>query len=273
MPFTLIQGTFQPDTGRPDGDTVRFAPNNPMLVFLLNRRGRPPRINEDNGTISLRYEGIDAMETGARTPESSNATEKNLDLLGITDTVRQTRGYVLSNQLDPNGRPIAFVFTGDPEMGEADGDSIFLTPERMKNSVNYELIENGNAYPLFYDTLFFDLRQELTDAVKTARTAAKGIWSSDRTTEGVTWNGASSLDDLPPIFPKLWRRLQGYTQDRDYKADSNTLDRFIDYLQFKRSERVLVIEPGRFTGFDNVVEVNGDTVKLLNRPEELVFMS
>ncbi len=61
MPFTLIQGTFKPDPGRPDGDTVRFAPNNPMLLYVLERRGRLPRINQNNGTISLRYEGIDAI--------------------------------------------------------------------------------------------------------------------------------------------------------------------------------------------------------------------
>ena len=36
MPFTLIQGTFQPDTGRPDGDTVSFAPDDSALVFILN---------------------------------------------------------------------------------------------------------------------------------------------------------------------------------------------------------------------------------------------
>ena len=270
MPFTLIQGTFKPDTGRPDGDTVRFAPDNPMLVFLLNRRGRPPRINQDNGTISLRYEGIDAMEKGARTPESDNATEKNLDLLGITETVRETEGYILSNQLDPNGRPIAFVFTGKPE--EADGDSLFLTPERMKASLNYKLIENGNAYPLYYDTLFYDLHQELTDAVKAAR-EAKGVWQDDATTEGVVWKDADSLDNLPPIFPKLWRRLQEYTQDPDFKADAESLDNFIDYLQIKRLERVLIIDSTRFTGFDDVIDVDGNNLKLLSQPEELVFMS
>lgn len=273
MPFTLIQGTFKPDTGRPDGDTVRFAPQDEMLVFLLSRRGRPPRINQENGTISLRYEGIDAMEKGARTPESSNATAQNLDLLGITDTVRETEGYILSNQLDPNGRPIAFIFTGEPENGEANGDSIFLTSERMRTSLNYQLIANGNAYPLYYDTLFFDLRQELTEAVVAAREAKQGIWQDDASTEGFVWQGANSLDSLPPIFPKLWRRLQGYTQNRDFREDSTTLNEFIDYLQVARSERVLVIDQGRFTGFDDVIEVDGNRIKLLYQPEELIFMS
>ncbi|WP_319421738.1 hypothetical protein [Pleurocapsa sp. FMAR1] len=143
----------------------------------------------------------------------------------------------------------------------------------MKTSLNYQLIENGNVYPLYYDTLFFDLRQEFTDAVLAAREARKGIWKNDVTTEGATWDGANSLGAIPPLFPKLWRRLQGYTQDRDYREDSETLDRFIEYLQTKRSERVLVSDRGRFTGFDNVVEVDGDTIKLLYRPEELIFMS
>ena len=273
MPFTLIQGTFKPDTGRPDGDTVRFAPDDSMLVFLLNQRGRPPKINRSNGTISLRYESIDAMEKSARTPESSDATDKNLELLGITSAVRETRGYILSNQLGPHGRPISFIFTGEPEDGETDGDSIFLTAERMKASLNYQLIENGNAYPLFYDTLFFDLRQEITNAVQTARAAKKGIWKDDASTDGVTWGGASSLDTLPPLFPKLWRRLEGYTQDRDFRDDSETLDEFINYLDSKRSERVLIISEGRFTGFDDVVEVSGNTIKLLFQPEDLVFRS
>ena len=150
---------------------------------------------------------------------------------------------------------------------------MFLTPERMKASLNYQLIENGNAYPLYYDTLFYDLRQELTDAVKAAREAKRGVWQNDATTTGITWKGADSLDDLPPIFPKLWRRLQGYTQDRDFKADARSLDNFIDYLQIKRSERVLIVESVRFTGFDDVIDVDDNNLKLLFQPEELVFIS
>jgi hypothetical protein len=273
MPFTLIQGTFKPDTGTPDGDTVRFSPDNSLLVFVLTQQGRKPNINPDNGTIALRYEAIDTMEKNARVPESSDATAKNLELLGITNSDRETRGYILADRVDPNGRAISFVFAGDPEDGEADGDSIFLTKERMKSSLNYQLIANGNAYPLFYDTLFFELRQEMTDIAQIARDSNKEIWQDDATTKGFDWAGASSLKTIPPIFPKLWRRLEGYTQDRDFRDDSATLDRFIDYLKIKRSDRLLILPLGRFTGFDNILEVSSNNIKLLYQPEELVFMS
>jgi len=82
MPFLLIKGTFRPATGVPDGDTVRFAADNIDLLFRLEQRGRPPRLNAGNGTIALRYEGIDAMERDARHPESSDATADNLSFLG-----------------------------------------------------------------------------------------------------------------------------------------------------------------------------------------------
>jgi|GEM_PF-2891694 len=49
MPFTLLQGVFKPDAGVPDGDTVRFAPDNPDLLLALPRRGRSPHINTDSG--------------------------------------------------------------------------------------------------------------------------------------------------------------------------------------------------------------------------------
>jgi endonuclease YncB( thermonuclease family) len=273
MSFTLIPGTFKPDTGIPDGDTVRFAPDNSMLLFTLNRQGRPPRFNQDNQTVSLRYEGIDALEKQARTPESSDATAQNLALLGITDTVRETRGYILSNQIDPNGRAIAFIFTEELDDGETEGDSFFLKPNRLKKSLNYQLIEEGNAYPLFYDTLFFDLRQEFTDAVQAAKKANKGIWQDDATTQGITWKGSKSLKTIPPIFPKLWRRLDGYTKDLDFQANSATLDNFLSYLDFKKPERVLIISESRFTGFDNLVEIEDNRLRLLYSPEDLVFMS
>ncbi len=164
MPFTLLKGTFKPAAGRPDGDSVRFAPNDPSPLFSLPRRGRRPRVNQNNGTVQLRFEGIDSMEKDAKEPFASDATNKNFELLGLTSPTDEADGYILANQIDPHGRPICFVFSGSAE--EKDGESVFLTAERMKESVNYKLIEAGAAYPLFYDTLFTDLRSGLATATK-----------------------------------------------------------------------------------------------------------
>ena len=74
MPFTLIKGEFVPEAGRPDGDSIRFRPDDPTPLFMLKRRGRAPKVNANNGTIQLRFEGIDTMESKAAKPFSSDAT-------------------------------------------------------------------------------------------------------------------------------------------------------------------------------------------------------
>ena len=265
-----MKGTFKPAAGRPDGDSVRFAPKDPSPLFSLPRRGRRPRVNQNNGTVQLRFEGIDSMEKDAKEPFASDATNKNFELLGLTSPTDEADGYILANQIGPKGRPICFVFSGSAE--EEDGESVFLTVERMKESVNYKLIEAGAAYPLFYDTLFTDLRSELATATKNARTAEIGFWPNDKTNIGVIWTGAASLPNLDPIFPKLWRRLEKYTQNRDFRDESDTLDAFIDFLEANR-DRLIIISESRPTDLDNIIEVDAATVRLPILPEDILFLS
>ncbi len=270
MPFTLIKGNFVPNAGFPDGDSVRFRPDDASPLFALPRKGRPPRVNANNGTIQLRYEGIDTLEKDAIEPHASNATAMNLEMIGFADGEDEPAGYILANQIGPNGRPICFVYAGAAD--EDDGSRVFLDEAGMEESVNFKLLEAGAAYPLFYDTLFGDLRSAMAEAAATARKARRGLWPHDETKSGVTWGGADSLDDLPPIFPKLWRRLEKYTQNRDFRDESDELDDFIDYLQAVR-DRLFVLSDGRFTDLDNIVEVDGDVVRLPFCPEDLVFVS
>jgi endonuclease YncB( thermonuclease family) len=270
MPFTLIKGEFVPEAGRPDGDSMRFRPDDPTPLFMLKRRGRAPKINENNGTIQLRFEGIDTMESKAAQPFSSNATKSNLELCGVSDGVGTARGYILSNQIGPNGRPIAFVYLGDP--AEPDGANVFLDSDRMKESVNYQQLERGHAFPLFYDTLFGDLRKTLAEQVGVARAAAQNVWTSDVTNVGATYSGPNSLATMPPFFPKLWRRLDTYSRDSDI-ADRNSLSEFRDYLESLREERVFIASESRATGFDDVIQIDGNTVKMMCLPEDLIVMS
>lgn len=270
MPFTLIKGEFVPGAGRPDGDSMRFRPEDPTPLFWLKRRGVAPRINARNGTIQLRFEGIDTMESKAAAPYSSDATDSNLQLCGVPDGTGTASGYILSNQIGPNGRPIAFVFAG--ETSQQNGASVFLDADGMRDSVNYRQIERSHAYPLFYDTLYADLRTALSLSVGKAREAGQGIWSADGSNSGVIYSGPASLETMPPVFPKLWRRLEKYSRDDDV-SDNRNLSDFFEYLDSLRDERVFIVSEARATGFDNVIKIEGNRIKLTHAPEDLVVVS
>lgn len=270
MPFKLIKGEFVPEAGRPDGDSMRFRPDDPSPLFQLQRRGRAPRINPQNGTIQLRFEGIDTMESRAAAPFSSDATTSNLELCGVADGTGTAPGYILTNQIGPNGRPISFIYAGDTS--EQDGEDVFLDVDRMKESVNFQQLTTGHAYPLFYDTLFFDLRNSMAAETASARTAGNNVWAADETNTGATYSGQDSLETMPPLFPKLWRRLETYSRNRDV-LDPNSLNEFMDYIRSLREERVVIVSQMRTTGFDDVIEVDRDTIKMSVLPEDLIVVS
>ena len=270
MPYKVLKGTFKPAAGFPDGDSVRFAPDDPTPLFTLPRKGRLPRINSRNKTIQLRYEGVDSLEKQAKEPFASDATKKNLELIGITRPTDEVRGYILANQIGPNGRPISFVYAG--EAHEEDGSEVFLEVDRMKESINYRIIVAATAYPLYYDTLYNDLRDEITSAAIEAEKSGLGFWSRDMTEKGVEWDGAKSLPRLEPIFPKLWRRLEKYTQEKDFRDESDTLEAFKDYLETEK-DGLMILSESRFTDLDSIVEVEGDIVRLPYKSYDLVFFS
>ena len=123
MLYRLIKGTFKPEIGDLDGDSVRFAPENRDLISDIPRRRDPPYVRRSDGTINLRYEGIDALEKRqdltkkmAKEQErrrfAKEAKNKNFKLLGTPDGKGEASGYILTKLIDGYGRPIVFAFTG-----------------------------------------------------------------------------------------------------------------------------------------------------------------
>jgi hypothetical protein len=175
-------------------------------------------------------------------------------------------GYILSNHSDRNGRPVCFVFTGDSS--DPDGTSVFLEPDSLKQSVNYQLLAEGLVYPLFYQTLYKELRDEMTAVVKAARQADKGIWAKDASSKGVTIKPPVNLAELPPIFPKLWRRLESF-----YGRPSNktkTVQEFVKSLA-QSSDRLFTVPDQRSIKFSTAIEVSKDKLKLVYKPEDMIF--
>lgn len=266
MPFTVIKGTLRPDLGRPDGDSMRFVPDDATPIFKLRRRGRAPKINGSNGSIQLRYEGIDTMESSALQPYSSDATTANVSEAASDGG----RGYICSNQLGPNGRPIAFVFTGETDW-EDGRDDIFLGPDDIMESINVKQLASGHAYPLFYDTLFDDLRERCAEVSQQAKDASLAVWAADETNSGATWTG--NIDTLAPIYPKLWRRIDKFVRDDTFFDEDKPLANLTKWMEQEAFERVSVPSQGMFTGFDNLITVTDDTVKMEVEPHEVVVIS
>lgn len=267
MAFTLLTGRFSPKLGNPDGDSVKFVPDDPAPLFKLRRRGSVPKLHDTNFSIQLRYEGIDCLEKQAIKPSSSDATAANLAI--VAPNGEEGPGYICTDQLDPNGRPVCFAFTG--KSPHPDGSKVHLSPEEVSNSVNVKQLSAGHAYPLFYDTLYADLRLHLASQAKQARLAARGIWKADATTSGFEWNG--NLAEVPPIFPKLWRRIDTYRRDETFFDASQPAAGLKPYLESLKEERVLLLDDQRFTGFDDVIAVEGNTIRMLTDAENLIVIS
>jgi hypothetical protein len=276
MPFTLIRGTYHVQGYEPDGDSVRFGADNEQNwqklagTVQLNARGH----------AQLRLEGIDTLEThfkGEHQP--MGLAQKALDFLlhelGIAAAVFDplmlntveaedaTPGYIVSREAEKFGRPIAFAFAGAPP--EADGSSLFLTPARLRDSLNFKSVSEGLAYPTYYSGLFPDLRAELTTATRAARLAQREIWAVDRTNVGFAVPDLAAITDQHVILPKLFRRLV------EFLRGGGTLDRFKAFLEAK-AEEIMILSTGHFTHFDTIIDVQNGVVRMTEQPENVMFI-
>ncbi len=266
MPFILITGMFSPAFGDPDGDSVKFTPTTLDPLFKLRRQGSNPSINFTNNSVQLRYEAIDCMEKKAKPPNPLIARDFNLSILGTYAKGPQTPGYILSRSLDKRGRPICFAYPGDAPAQH--GSEFYLDAKHVAESANLKIAAAGFAYPMYYDTLFSDLRKVFDSSIVSARKDSLGVWKEDATR---LFNWTGDMGTLPPIYPKLWRRIEEYTKDSEYfdvKAPMKNLKQYIDEVD---PERVLILSEGHVTGFDNVLDTTDTTVSLRVDPTDMVF--
>jgi hypothetical protein len=133
---------------------------------------------------------------------------------------------------------------------------VYLRARLLRQSLNYRSLERGQSYPLFYDTLFADLRTVLAKAATTARQVRRGLWRSDRSRSGLVVRGQTDLEQNGVIFPKLFRRLTEYLRRED-----GDLSEFLPWLELT-SEQVLELPTTNFTHFEDVLDVYANTIRL-----------
>jgi endonuclease YncB( thermonuclease family) len=297
MPYTLIHGSFHihnpaaPRTGpEPDGDTVKFQPNNRDLVLRLPRPNRGAEFN-GSGQVSLRFEAIDALETHFSVGGDRFHQEMGLALAARDALLAQmgfgevkffadrpfkvesvehhpVPGYILSNGLDTFGRVIAFVFVSAP--AEIDGTQVFLTPDRLDASLNAFMLKNGHAWAGFYLGMPAELREPLRGLTVEARTAGRGLWATALGTPGKPADIAG-LDDLQQlaIWPKLFRRLVPYF--REDNTGFAALDAWLRADPKNRDDRLLL--PNRELGnMHDLIDAHADRIVLTHFPEDVVIV-
>jgi hypothetical protein len=71
---------------------------------------------------------------------------------------------------------------GNPPDWDNAGRGDELKADLLRESVNYKLLQEGHVYPMFYETLYKELRDEMVTATQEARAANIGIWSAERST-------------------------------------------------------------------------------------------
>ncbi|MEV0686743.1 hypothetical protein AB0I35_23015 [Nocardia sp. NPDC050378] len=286
MPFLLISGVFVAKGAAPDGDSVRFRPDDPAL---WDRVGGPHRVKRNSsGAAQLRLDGIDSLEThytprhGTRThqplPLARAAADELLAWLGFTGVVRndsetvtstdqvEVPGFILTRGADLHGRCVAFAGRGSAP--DSSGAEMFVDVALLRLTVNHHQLATGLAYPTFYRSLFPALRAEFTAVSEAAAAGSLGVWAADATTTGAAITSPSSLSDDVVVLPKLFRRLADYLELGDGDL---SLDGFPAFLA-QAADRFFIISTGHSTtGLDAITVIDGSTVRLTHPPTDLVF--
>lgn len=294
MAYKLLKGEFhifypdQPLNGpEPDGDTLKFRPDNPGTAEVLWRPGLPQPAFNEHGMINLRFEGLDALEThfAGRHQNLGAATSSRDFLLAragfgnvtfnpgrpnkIASVERHpVRGHVLSNGLDGHGRIVAFVFFSDAP--EPDGAEVFLDEARLGASYNVRSLAEGQAYPLFYLSLPISLKVRLAEIARAARASQAGLYASDASAPGATFAVSPATIGYLVIWPKLFRRLASYFGDAF--ADLSGFDAWLRRDPRNRDDRLLL--PDEYDAhMHNIIEVlSHGTMRLRADPADVVVV-
>ncbi|MCK5291243.1 MAG: hypothetical protein KAR39_04395 [Thermoplasmata archaeon] len=290
MPYTLVKGEFhlyykisRHVGSRPDGDSLWFKPNDPAK--LSNIAGRGVSFN-NGGCAQLRFETIDALELHYKGTEQNHdlavaardCTTEEAGFTGIeyapelytsvrTATPHPTKGYILTRNVDPYGRPVSFVFAGTTNQPE--DDKRWLDTKWLDESFNAALARSGNAYPAFYTGLPTDLRNRILELVAQARKTREEVWKKDSSTKGFRLSTLKKLEDLT-IWPKLFRRLVTYFKDDEFAGIAG----FDAWLRASstRDDKVWIISKGELGNMHDVIEVQQNKMLMIHRPGDLIIV-
>ncbi|HEY1367151.1 MAG TPA: thermonuclease family protein [Gaiellaceae bacterium] len=242
----------------PDGDSVRFVADNPSHYAEL-RNGHRARVTKSDGSVQLRFEGVDAPELHYGTdaqPLGEKARDQLLRWIGFTNveyatgTTRVTaaepasvRAAILSKAVERNGRPVAFVLLDADAQDLSSGEWTDIDARLIGKTLNARLLESGMAYYTVYTST--PLRSTLRSLASRARRAnqgqGRGVWRADCTHDFTLVDQASIGPEGQLVLPKLFRRCTDYLKAVDNGFDGNLAEWIVAVSATTRSENDPVV--------------------------------
>jgi endonuclease YncB( thermonuclease family) len=257
-PFQLaIRGAFLVVGKEPDGDSVRFKPDNPALLNQL-RNSRLIRSSKQDGSVQLRFEGVDAAELhygSAAQPLGSQARDNLLKWMGwktityvhqgstmVKSAQPETRpGAILSQMAEANGRPVAYVLVGAEAEGLHDGEWTEVDKAILQRTLNVRLLDTGMAYYTVYTSAPAVQSEQLRQVALAAREAGRGVWSADCSSDFKLVDQASIGPIGQLILPKLFRRCTDFLKAQAQGFRGDLADWLVSVSVGSRNENDLVV--------------------------------
>jgi endonuclease YncB( thermonuclease family) len=284
--FRFIKGAFKIIGKEPDGDSVRFIPDNAQFVRELKNSSRV-RFSSD-GSVQLRFEAIDApelhfgQEAQPLGAESRDALLKLMGFSGVQYTAAglqvsasnpsRVRGAILSTAAEANGRPVSYVLLERDTAGLKDGARISVDANILRRTMNFKMLENGMAYLTVYNTTPESHRVFLRGVSATARQARKGVWAVDKTPDFTLDNQDSIGSRGQLILPKLFRRATSYFQDRVKGKFNGSLPQWVESSSLRgQSQNDAVAVAGSDKRLSDLLGQQGRRVQFKADVLDLVF--
>jgi len=218
--FVALEGWVVVDGYQPDGDTIRFVPDD-MRAFQRLEGSHRASYGKDT-SVCVRLEGIDAPElhyAGAEQPAAKPALDALLrgihwptdvgaqaDGAARATIPRGVRVLVVTRGCDVHGRAIGYLFAGARH--DASVTAEWLTSaDGLATSVNARLVADGLVYPLSYTSQPEVHRALFRSLARRARSARAGVWARDESRSGFVLRSDASLGRYGAlVFPKVFRR-------------------------------------------------------------------
>ena len=267
----------------PDGDSLRFIPDHPKQLQIEE----PGLRQHTDGGITLRLEGIDALEThylarggigvlrqcplwADRSAQSLlnflgfNHVHRRSDERVIHCTPTATHGAIALHRQDRFGRAVCFAFRGQFHLPRT--AQLKLSVEIIKSSANYYQLQQGMAYPTFYQDNSEVMIDTLRDCARRAQQRARGFWPHDSTHHGFVLHDLQALTHAV-ILPKLYRRLVDHVSGNGGQL---SLAGFMDSLR-ARVGLVRLHPQKMLVDFAELMEVQQQRLRLLVAPDSILF--